>query len=189
MTDKRRLRDQARARLALIPSDERLRLAERIEASVWSIPEIRMAGTLLLYASVGTEVPTDSIAMEARLRGIRVVYPRCPPDSPAMTLHTVHADDLLLAGGRFGIREPAPDCPATVPAEIDAAFLPGLGWDRSGGRLGRGAGYYDRLLADPAWRAFRCGLFFAVQEIPEIPTDPWDRPLDAAVTEKGVIRF
>jgi 5-formyltetrahydrofolate cyclo-ligase len=72
--------------------------------------------------------------------------------------------------------------------EVDAALVPGLGWDRSGGRIGRGAGYYDRLFADPEWRGFRCGLFFAAQEADVLPTDPWDAPLDAVVTEREVWR-
>jgi 5-formyltetrahydrofolate cyclo-ligase len=67
--------------------------------------------------------------------------------------------------------------------EVDLAFIPGLAWDRGGHRLGRGAGFYDRLLGDPRWRGFRCGLFFAAQEVPRIPFDPWDAQLDAIITE------
>jgi 5-formyltetrahydrofolate cyclo-ligase len=66
--------------------------------------------------------------------------------------------------------------------------VPGLAWDRAGRRLGRGAGYYDRLFADPAWRGFRCGLFFAAAEAPALPADPWDRPLDAVVTGREIVR-
>lgn len=56
------------------------------------------------------------------------------------------------------------------------------------GGLGRGAGYYDRLLAHPEWRGFRCGLFFAAQETPSVPHEPWDIRLDAIVTEREVVR-
>jgi 5-formyltetrahydrofolate cyclo-ligase len=73
-------------------------------------------------------------------------------------------------------------------SEVDVALMPGLAWDRAGNRLGRGAGYYDRLLAHPDWRAFRCGLFFATQEFPALPADPWDQPLQAVVTEREIIR-
>jgi 5-formyltetrahydrofolate cyclo-ligase len=66
---------------------------------------------------------------------------------------------------------------------VDAALVPGLAWDRDGRRLGRGAGYYDRLLASPGWRAFRCGVFFAGQEVARVPVEAWDVRLDAVVTE------
>jgi 5-formyltetrahydrofolate cyclo-ligase len=70
---------------------------------------------------------------------------------------------------------------------VDAAVIPGLAWDRAGNRLGRGAGYYDRLLADPEWRGFRCGLFFAIQQVPAVPYDPWDAPMQAIVTESAIV--
>jgi 5-formyltetrahydrofolate cyclo-ligase len=49
-------------------------------------------------------------------------------------------------------------------------------------------GYYDRLFARPGWRGFRCGIFFAEQEVPIVPSDPWDAPLDAVVTQLEVVR-
>jgi 5-formyltetrahydrofolate cyclo-ligase len=69
------------------------------------------------------------------------------------------------------------------------ALIPGLAWDRNGNRLGRGGGYYDRLLAGEEWRAFRCGIFLSVQKLTTIPHDPWDSPLDAVVTEAEIVRF
>jgi 5-formyltetrahydrofolate cyclo-ligase len=94
-----------------------------------------------------------------------------------------------LRPGNYGIREPDPArCQEVGPAEIDATLVPGLAWDRRGTRLGRGAGYYDRMFARPDWRGFRCGIFFALQEMEEIPADPWDQPLQAVVTEREVWR-
>jgi 5-formyltetrahydrofolate cyclo-ligase len=187
MSEKALLRAEARKRLRSLRLDDRVRRGAAIEASVWSVPEIRSARRILLYASMAEEVPTDAIAREARLRGIEAVYPRCAVDSVAMTLHLVEHEEALLTGGRFGVREPAPDCKDVDPESIDVAFLPGLGWDRRGHRLGRGAGYYDRLLAGPDWRGLRAGLFFSVQEFAAIPTDPWDIPLDIVITENGIV--
>jgi 5-formyltetrahydrofolate cyclo-ligase len=188
MSDKAALRLQARRRLAEVHPDQRKVWGELIADGLWSLPETRTARTILLYASLPEEVPTDAIAARARVGGQAVVYPRCLPEGREMTLHPVVSEEELTTIGRFGIREPASHCPTTDLSDVDLAVIPGLAWDRSGNRLGRGAGYYDRLLASPAFRAFRCGLFFSIQELPTIPADPWDRPLDAVVTEGGIWR-
>ncbi|HEX5727257.1 MAG TPA: 5-formyltetrahydrofolate cyclo-ligase, partial [Longimicrobiaceae bacterium] len=120
-------------------------------------------------------------------RGVEVAYPRVLPDRRVLALHCVEGPERLRPGA-YGIREPDEACRLVSPEEVDAVLVPGLAWDRAGQRLGRGAGYYDRLFADPAWRGFRCGLFFAAQEVEAIPADPWDAPLQAVVTEREVWR-
>lgn len=182
------LRAEARARLRAISPAERDAAAAAIARRIWTVPEIASARSLLLYASLPEEVPTDEVAREASRRGVAIIYPRCLPEMRAMTLHVLGDVDGLSATGSYGIREPDPSCALVEVRDIDAALVPGLAWDRAGGRLGRGAGYYDRLFADPAWRGFRCGTYFAVQEIPGLPADPWDAPLDAVVTEREVVR-
>lgn len=182
------VRAEARERLRRLDPAEREEQGERIARLVWSLPEMRAARVILLYASLPMEVPTDAIAEEAWRRGVEVTYPRCLPPAD-LTLHQVRGLAELREEGSFGIREPAPACRLTAPDEVDVALLPGLAWDRSGTRLGRGAGYYDRLLADPRFRAHRAGLFFAVQEFPTLPSDPWDQPIHSVVTEKEIVNF
>lgn len=182
------LRRELRARLRALAPRERESAAREIERRVWTVPEVAGARVLLLYASLPEEVPTDGIAREAIRRGITVVYPRCITGTREMTLHALERLEELVAGS-YGIREPDPACPRVTVGEIGAALVPGLGWDRRGTRIGRGAGYYDRLFAGPAWRGFRCGVFFSAQEAPLVPADPWDAPLDAVVTERETLRF
>ncbi|MBV9773971.1 MAG: 5-formyltetrahydrofolate cyclo-ligase [Gemmatimonadetes bacterium] len=183
------IRRDLRARLRALTTEEREAGAKAVARRVWEVPEVAGARVLLLYASLPEEVPTDAVAHEAWRRGITVAYPRCVTDTRAMTLHALETLEELRAGS-YGIREPdALACPLVTVEEIDAVLVPGLGWDRRGGRIGRGAGYYDRLFADPRWRGFRCGLFFSAQEVPELPVDPWDAPLDAVVTEREVWRL
>jgi 5-formyltetrahydrofolate cyclo-ligase len=186
--DKPAARRAARERLAALSNAERERAGEVIARRIWTVPEVAAARTLLLYASLAGEVPTDAIAREAWRRGVTVTYPRCLPEAREMALHRVHAHHELEAG-TYGIREPALACPRVDLEEIDVALVPGLAWDRTGARLGRGAGYYDRLFARPGWRARRVGVFFGAQEAPAgVPVDPWDAPLDVIVTERGVWR-
>jgi 5-formyltetrahydrofolate cyclo-ligase len=180
------VRADARARLRALSPEARAAAGERIAERVWTIPEISSARAILLYASLPEEVPTDAIGREALRRGITVTYPRCLPETRLMTLHVLKELEQLREAGSYGIREPHLACPVLALRDVDAILVPGLAWDRKGGRLGRGAGYYDRLFADPDCRAFRCGLFFAAQEIDALPLDPWDVPIDAIVTETGI---
>jgi 5-formyltetrahydrofolate cyclo-ligase len=179
------LRREARRRLRDLLPSQREAAETEIARLVWTVPEVAGARTLLLFAHLADEVSTDAIALEALTRGMHVVFPRVIPGTRAMDLHAV-AEPASLRIGAYGIREPDPERSARVPAGmVDAVLVPGLAWDRHGGRLGRGAGYYDRLFALPEWRGFRCGVFFAAQEFPRVPTDPWDVPLQAVVTEGG----
>ena len=186
MTTKAELRAEARRRLRALDPAARAEAEAAVAARVWTVPEISLAHTLLLFADLPEEVSTDAIAEEALRRGMTLVYPRTLPESRTMTLHHVRALDELRAAN-YGIREPdAERCPLVPPGAVDAVLVPGLAWDRRGGRLGRGAGYYDRLFGDPLWRAFRCGVFFAFQEVEAIPAEPWDVPLQAVVTDREV---
>lgn len=184
---KAELRREARARLAALSRQERDAASAAIGAHLWTVPEVASARTLLLFSGRADEVETDAIAREAVRRGIAIAYPLIRPASGTLTLHRVDGPQGLVDGSHR-IREPEAHAPQVAPAEIDAVLVPGLAWDAAGARLGRGAGYFDRLFADPDWRGFRCGLFFACQEMPSVPVDPWDVPLDAVVTERGVVK-
>jgi 5-formyltetrahydrofolate cyclo-ligase len=91
-----------------------------------------------------------------------------------------------LAAGVWGIREPEPSAPAVAP---EIVIVPLLAFDRSGHRIGYGAGYYDLTIA--ALRATQAvvaiGVAFAAQEIAAVPATPHDAPLDLVLTEREVI--
>lgn len=125
--------------------------------------------------------------------------------SVAMAAHQGHVGVPVImgAGQPLRFREWTPGCAliegefgAKIPAEgawIEPEILigPMVAWDRRGFRLGYGGGFYDRTLE--GLRAKRptiaIGFAFAAQELPEVPVEPVDQPLDALVTETGVIRF
>jgi 5-formyltetrahydrofolate cyclo-ligase len=75
-------------------------------------------------------------------------------------------------------------CPV---AELDIIFLPLVGWDRSGGRLGMGGGFYDRTLAKLSGPVL-VGLSHAEQEVAEVPREEWDVPLQFVVTDTEMVR-
>ena len=97
--------------------------------------------------------------------------------------------------GKFGIPEPAN--PVFAPRELDVIIVPGIAFDRAGHRLGRGGGFYDRLL--PQYRALKIGICFDFQclpvlsdegvEVEEIPVEPHDCNVDLLVTESQILKF
>lgn len=187
--NKRVKRQEAHERIARLPPAAQQTAASEIARLVWTVDEVASARVILLYASTFGEVDTDAIAAEAAARGIVLTYPRCLPETRAMVLHRIDGATDLRDAGSFGIREPDPACPVVDVARVDVALVPGLAWDRLGTRLGRGEGYYDRLFKNPAWKGFRCGLFFSVQEFDRLPSNRMDAPLDAVVTELEIVKF
>jgi 5-formyltetrahydrofolate cyclo-ligase len=113
----------------------------------------------------------------------RFVYPRVHGDQ--LVLHEVPALDALHAAPGARYREPQPGAYADVDsAEVDLIVVPGLAFTRDGLRLGRGGGYYDRLLAQLSPRAAKIGVCFEMQIVSELPIEPHDIRLDAVITEE-----
>lgn len=91
-----------------------------------------------------------------------------------------------LVKGAFGTREPAGG--DVIPfGEASVLLVPGVAFDRSGARLGRGGGFYDRLLGDAALSAQRIAVCFACQLVERVPVEPHDAEVAAIVTEDGWI--
>jgi 5-formyltetrahydrofolate cyclo-ligase len=93
--------------------------------------------------------------------------------------------DDVLAANRFGIPEPVAEG-TVVAGDLDVVVLPCVAVDRRGGRLGFGAGYYDRALAVSRPRLV-VGVAFEVQVADDVGVLPHDQPLDVVVTERGVV--
>lgn len=152
-------------------------IMERVEAS----GEFRSAGTVLAYMSIRGEVMTRDLI--DRWHGQkRIVLPLVKGGSLALKLY----DPSRLVEGYRGIIEPTEDAVDIDPSEIDLAIVPGAAFTvRNDGtvlRLGRGGGFYDRLLPHLDCPAF--GVCYSCRVLDDIPTDPWDRPLDRLFTEK-----
>jgi 5-formyltetrahydrofolate cyclo-ligase len=91
-----------------------------------------------------------------------------------------------LVPSEGGVPEPLGGAPSQ-PAEPTVALIPVVGWDESGGRLGRGGGFYDRILElNP--EILRVGLAYEFQQVPELPRDSWDVPLDFVITERRIVQ-
>lgn len=107
-------------------------------------------------------------------------------DGQNLIFHEIR-DTKDLTPAAFGIREPAGDAPVVAVDSIDAFLCPGLAFDRHGGRLGRGRGYYDRILASARKDALRIGVCFENQIVGSTFVDAHDVPMDFVICETGII--
>jgi 5-formyltetrahydrofolate cyclo-ligase len=130
----------------------------------------RAAGTVLLYYPLPGEVDTTMLLDKAVLMGKRVLLPKVVEDELELRIYTPGS----LQPGAYGIMEPTGEVfPVDSYYEIDLAVIPGVAFDRHGVRLGRGKGYYDRLL--PLMRnAYRIGICFPFQLLEQLPSEPHD---------------
>jgi 5-formyltetrahydrofolate cyclo-ligase len=187
----RALRDQ-------VPPADAVRAAQAAAAHALALPELAAARTVALYAGLGSELDPAPLAAALAGRGVALAYPRVVAGDRCLAFHRLSIDraagasavavDRGLQPGSFGIREPDSGAPEVPLAAIDLFVLPGIGFDRRGGRLGWGRGHYDATLAlVPS--ALRVGYGYGCQLVDEIPVDELDLPLDILITEDGIHRF
>ncbi len=179
MVSKRELRQEMkRQKLALTP-EARMRLSLDICQSVESLPEFKTAQYVLLYHALPDEV--DTAPMLTRWLGRKQLF-----------LPIVKGDDLVIAPydpsmmkqGAYGIWEPD-ETNAVSPSLIDLIIVPGVAFDQSRNRLGRGKGYYDRLLTGTT--AHKVGIAYDLQLLDSIPAEAHDIPMNRIVTEHHII--
>ena len=155
----------------------RARLTER--------PEWRQARSVLLYVALPGEIDLGPLATVALGEGRQVALPRFRAQSGDYEAAWVVDLERDLAPGRYGIPEPTARCPRAALNQLDLALVPGVGFAPDGRRLGRGKGFYDRLLVNV--RGIRCGVAADWQIVPSIPRLPHDELIDCIVTPGGWI--
>jgi len=160
------------------------RAAEALVAVVRGHPRAARWGRVALFASLPDEIGTRPLFEAFRSAGCECVFPRCVAGD---SLVFARVDDWPeLSPGSWGTLEPLEAAAGELLSGCDAVFVPGLAFDRSGARLGRGRGFYDRALAKLAGDVpFRCGLSYAFQVVDRVPTGPLDVRVDAVACESG----
>ena len=154
----------------------------RFCAFVTSLPQYRAAKTVFCYVSYGSEPATRALLRRMWQDGKQVVVPRCEGGGVMKAKHVASFDELQQ--GMYGILEPAEHAPELPFSQIDLAVVPCVACDRSGMRLGRGGGYYDRFLsASPAYSVSLC---YHALVLPAVPCETHDRAVNAVITERGI---
>jgi len=162
--------------------------ARAIADHLLAAPEVRRAATVASYVSVGSEPGTTALLDRLMRASKRVILPVLLPDND-LDWATYHGETSLAPAGR-GLLEPVgPRLGVDAVGTADAVLLPGLAVSPTGQRLGRGGGSYDRVLARIPVGTFTCVLLYAGETGIAVPTEPHDRPVAAAATPAGVVRF
>lgn len=158
-------------------SSSTTRQSAEILAALEAHPAFRAATTVLLYHSLKDEVDTHEFIRKWS-REKRILLPVVVGDDLELRLYTRPED---LKPGAYGIEEPTGEL-FTDYADIDFIVVPGVAFDRNGNRLGRGKGYYDRLLPRiPS--AYKAGICFPFQLVEKVPAEPFDIRMDEIITQ------
>lgn len=181
---KRLLRQAMRARLSGLSPAWHRAASQAIASTIASLPEWQAAPVAASFAPLPSEPDILALALAS---GKTILLPRV--EGAELEWHEVCAAGQLRPGA-FGV--PTPDrtrCPARPLSSAGAVLVPGLAFDRQGGRIGRGKGYYDRALAALPPAVARIGVAFDFQCVPSLPCEAHDVRVSMVVTERAVIRI
>jgi len=157
-------------------------LSSAVNRSLESFAPLREAASALLYLPMAQEINLQPL-MEGRL-GCRWLTTRTPRSGRTLTIHELGGPLEVHA---YGYLQPHSSAREVRPGDVDVWLVPGLLFDLWGSRLGRGAGYYDRLLLMARPEAALVGIVPAGLVVDRLPTDPHDVAMTHLATEEGVI--
>jgi len=150
--------------------------------------EFQTANRILIYLSKDGEVGTDHLLGRAFELGKRVCVPVVDRGNDELRISELPGPEIDFRLGAFGVREPAEGgLNFVTPDQIDLVVVPGLAFDRRGGRIGYGKGYYDRLLSRLSSQVPRIALAFEFQVLDTVPQDENDIQVDTIITEKNTM--
>lgn len=170
------------ARDALAP-EERVRFSKSIVRRILESEEFQSAETILIYRAVRGEVRLETLEEAAGEK--RLLYPLCISKTEMIALYPGKGESSWKKGA-FGIPEPVRELSLEIPPEeIDLVICPCTVFDEACGRMGMGAGYYDRYLKKCV-NAHVVSVAFEAQKADHIEMQPWDQPMEKVFTEAAV---
>lgn len=179
------LRSALRQHRNSLSSSQQISAAQALCQRVLELPHWPNTQRVALYLASDGEIGTSVLASIARSQGKQLFLPILNNESGLAFARW--ETDTTLSLNRYNIPEPpvgAQQCPV---AELDMIFLPAVGWDLRGGRLGMGGGYYDRVLSGVRGPVL-VGLAHASQQVDHIPRESWDIALDYVATDEELHR-
>jgi 5-formyltetrahydrofolate cyclo-ligase len=183
---KKQIREESHARRNA--QENKDDLSRQIVAQFRGLPEYQRAHTIMYYLDVRSEVRTRHDLQDAIAGDKKIVVPYCV-DGFLHLFHLTSLDELEV--GMYKILEPKTELRDVAhkkvdPKELDLVMVPGVAFDKRGGRMGHGKGYYDKLLEHVRPEVPLVALAFECQLFPEIPVAPHDVFMTKIITEKAV---
>jgi 5-formyltetrahydrofolate cyclo-ligase len=175
-TLRRQLRDEASRHSAKEMAEASVGIcASLMQKEIWE-----RSRSILFYSPIAGEPNIWPLANEALARGKTVALPRFTGGVDPYVICEVKNPAQDLVAGQFAIAEPNPGCAVLDLKLLDLLLVPGIGFATAGQRLGRGKGYYDRLLTNAG--GFKCGVAFDWQVVVDLPLEPHDVLLNCILT-------
>ena len=169
-----------RERKRAVPFEEKVRRSEAVMRQVELLPEFRKSCVVLLYWSMADEVQTHDFV--ERWYSEKTLLLPCV-DGDDLRLRQYTGPECMVAGEQFGIGEPTADTPDwTDLGAVEMIVVPGVAFARKNNRMGRGRGFYDRLLKSTP-NAVKVGVAYDFQMMDEIPVEVFDVPMDRVICE------
>ena len=180
------MRKEIRAVLQRIPPAVRLAASAQIRMRLKEQPFWQGAASILFFASMPDEADIWPLLEEAVTGGKTAALPRYDAVNNDYIACRVQNPQTEIGPGQFGIREPKAGCPEIPLERLGLILVPGVAFDLHGGRLGRGRGYYDRLL--PGIRGIKCGVTFDEQIVEAVPMGKLDVRMDFILTPTQCVK-
>jgi 5-formyltetrahydrofolate cyclo-ligase len=178
------LRQKIRTRLEIISTAvravESIELCERLKAQMFS------AHTILFFAPLPDELDVWPVLELSLALGVICALPFFDAEKNTYGAKVINQLATDIVTGKFGVREPAASCAEIPLDQFDLVLVPGMAFDLSGNRLGRGHGFYDRLLAGVS--GIKCGVGYDFQLLEQIPAEPHDVKVDFMLTPARFVR-
>ena len=184
ISNKKIIRNEIKFKREQLPSEFVENASFEVQRNLFSLNIFEDRQNFLLYADFRCEVKTSSIIAMLLSKGKKVFLP------------AVDGNDLLIGEfsvtnthlGKYGILEPDITQQQSFPAElIDVFIVPGVAFDRRGGRIGYGKGYYDRLLCNAKKDSLKIALAYDMQIVEDTFSEDCDIAMDKIITEKEII--
>lgn len=180
-TSKQQIRREIEAQRGVLDAQWLVAASMQVVENLLSLEIFLSSKTVALYMAIAGEVNLDSLFQKCRELGKRTCIPVFNAKEKLYEMAEITPETECFTG-HYGIREPL--SPALFPMDkVDLVIVPGVAFDRKGGRLGRGGGYYDRLLK--GFSGASAAVAFDFQVLPKIPLEQHDKPMDVLVTETG----
>ena len=178
------LRAHLHARLEKISTA--VRAVESIELCERLKTQMPSAHTILFFAPMPDELDVWPVLELSLALGVNCALPFFDAEKKTYGAKIIQTLATDIVAGKFGVREPAASCAEIPLNQFDLILVPGVAFDLRGNRLGRGLGFYDRLLENAS--GIKCGVGYDFQLLEKIPSEPHDAKVDFILTPMRCVR-